>query len=226
MDETELSKMLDLILSGSLQKPAVEAMLITSSGALLHDSRLVQSACRADPKFHAVWKEWALLCNRILASYDQVLTYFDVLDQDILESAFETTSVSLYEKSKLLGLIPHHLRPVLEEKPFWEQELELIQVAALDHLESLMGRKAEGALERYVNRLIQEFRQVDAAILEELDEDEAEAYDESSNKLFGKMLSLCRQGTPEERQILLGVVAELMEERLTFQEELLAESDC
>jgi hypothetical protein len=226
MDETELSKMLDQILSGLLKRPAVEALLIASSGALLHDSRLVKAGCREAPRFKVVWEEWDLLCNRILAAYDHLLTYYDVQDQDILESAFETVSVSLYERDKLLGLLPISLRPVAEEVSVWEQNLDQVQITVLDYLDSLMGRKTGVALKRYVTRLIKKLRHADSTILEELEEDEADAYEELSVNLFGKLRSLCRQGSPEERLLLLGAVEELMEDRLAFQKELLAEIDC
>lgn len=218
--------MLDLILSGSLKKSSVEALLISSSGVLLEDNRRVKSACEGKPKLQVVAEEWSLHCNRILAAYDQILTYFDAEDSEILESAFEIVSVGLFEQGKLVSLLPENLQPAVEteEEFFEEQELEQLHVASVERLETLVGRKAEGPLERYVTCLIRRFQKMDFAILEELDGDDAEAYRETSTELFAKLRALYRQDCLDERFSILETVEELMEERRSFQQELLAET--
>lgn len=207
---------------GALTRPAVEAILISASGALLSDSRAVDLALAGKKRYKTAQEQWNLLAGRILGAYDKILDYFERENPDLLEEAFEVISVSLLEQRKLLLHLPQSLQTSdsLEIRSFLDFDPEAQYEVFLEGLETLLNRREIGPLERRLGQWISALESDDSVIQEDLDEVERALYAEQAQALITSL----RRLTSEKARVdsLFEKIEELIEERVAVQTELLS----
>lgn len=226
MNEAELSKLIDQILSGDLLKPAVVGVLQAAAGALLTDTYLVHKRCKDDPRYQAAGQQWWAVSLRLLGSYDVVVAYFDKPDPKVLEGAFETASACWKELSELVLHLPGELNDqmiAILPYSFFTHDLEHSYTVCLTQLETLLGRTGQGALKRYVDRFLLALAEDDAALQDDFDSVRArKEYQKQSKALLSKLKKLAASAEFEQRVELYEEIEELLGERLATQLELVS----